>query len=227
MESMSALDGGVENVRHFYDAGVRWMLVTYNQPNEAGGGCLSDDTGLTEYGRAVVSEMNRVGMVVCGSHCSYRTARELIDISASPVIFSHSNPRAVWDHPRNIPDDLIRACAARGGVVGINGFGPFLGQNDASTAAYVRHIEYTLDLVGDDHVGIALDYVFDSKELDDFIAAHPEMFPPQFFRGGPTMVEPWRIPEITQELSRRGCSSNTLSKLLGGNHLRIAKEVWR
>jgi membrane dipeptidase len=227
IEGMDALDGDLGNVRTFYDLGVRWMLTAYNRPNEAGGGCLAKDHGLTDYGRKVVAEMNRVGMVVCGTHCGYRTAREMIDVSADPVIFSHSNPRGAWDHPRNIPDDLMRACAARGGVIGINGFGPFLGANDASTAAYVAHVEYALDLVGDDHVGIALDYVFDRDELDAYIAADPATFPPHLYSRGASMVEPWRLPEIARALSERGHSNATLKKLLGGNHMRIASQVWR
>lgn len=227
IEGMDALDGSLDNVERFYLLGVRWMLATYNRTNAAGGGCLGDDRGLTPFGRSVVARMNEVGMVCCGTHCGYRTAREIIDASASPVIFSHSNPRAVWDHPRNIPDDLMMACAARSGVIGINGFGPFLGQNDASTETFVRHVEYALDLVGDDHVGIALDYVFDRDEFDQLVATDPATFPPAYYAGGAQMVEPWRLPEIARLLLARGHSAETLGKLFGGNHLRIAREVWR
>lgn len=227
IEGMDVLEGDIANIQRFYNLGIRWMLTTYNRSNIAGGGCLGEDNGLTHFGREAIAEMNQVGMVACATHCGYRTAREMIDISADPVIFSHSNPRAVWDHPRNIPDDLMKACAARGGVIGINGFGPFLGQNDASTGTYVAHIEYALDLVGDDHVGIALDYVFDRDELDHYISTDPETFPPSHYSQGAEMVEPWRLPEIARTLSERGHSNETLSKLLGGNHLRIARQVWR
>jgi membrane dipeptidase len=227
IEGMDALEGDLGRVRALYDQGVRWMLATYNRSNVAGGGCLSSDDGLTDFGCRVIREMNEVGMVVCGSHCGYRTAREMIDMSAYPIIFSHSNPRALWNHPRNIPDDLMTACASRGGVIGINGFGPFLGPNDASTATYVGHLEYALDLVGEDHVGIALDYVFDRSELDRFIATDPEMFPPEFYSQGAHMVEPWRLPEIARKLAARGHSATTLQKLFGGNHFRIAGQVWR
>lgn len=227
IEGMDALDGEVDQVRAFYALGVRWMLVAYNQANEAGGGCLADDNGLSQFGRRVIREMNETGMVVCGSHCGYRTARELIDLSAHPTIFSHSNPRGKWDHPRNIPDDLMKACAARGGVIGINGFGPFLGLNDASTVTYVEHLEYALNLLGDEHVGIALDYVFDPSELDDLIASDPVTFPPKYYSAGAKMVEPWRLLEIAQCLIDRGYSLETLRKVFGGNHLRIAAQVWR
>lgn len=228
IEGMDALDGDVEQVRRFYDLGVRWMLVAYNQPNAAGGGCLApEDGGLTGFGRRVVAAMNEAGMVACGSHSGYRTARELIDASADPVIFSHSNPRAVWDHPRNIPDSLIRACAERGGVIGINGFGPFLGRNDASIETFAAHVEYVLDLAGEDHVGIALDYVFDAAELDEYIAADPATFPPELFSGGANMIAPWRLPEIAAYLHARGHGTATLAKLFGGNWMRVARAVWR
>lgn len=227
VEGMQVLEGSVAEVRTLYDLGVRWMLAAYNQPNAAGGGCLAYDAGLTDFGRRVITEMNATGMVVCGSHCGYRTARELIDASAAPVIFSHSNPLALRAHPRNIPDDLMIACAARGGVVGIAGFGPFLGENDASTATFVAHVEYALDLIGEEHVGIGLDYVFDRAELDTAIARDPLSFPPEFYSRGAHMVEPWRLPEIAQALAARGHSRATLQKVFGGNHLRIARQVWR
>jgi len=227
IEGMDALEGEIANVEKFYNLGVRWMLAAYNRANAAGGGCLAIDTGLTTYGRAVISEMNRVGMVVCGSHCGYRTAREMIDFSAEPVIFSHSNPKSMYDHPRNIPDDLMKACASRGGVIGINGFGPFLGRNDASIGRFVDHIAYALDLVGEDSVGLGLDYVFDGDELDALIATDPNTFPPEFYSRGANMIEPWRLPEIIQLLEGRGYSGGAIRKVLGENHLRIAQQVWR
>lgn len=226
IEGMEALDHQVSNVGTFYDLGVRWMLAAYNEPGAGGGGCMASDHGLTMFGRDVIAEMNRVGMVICASHCGYRTAREMIDTSADPVIFSHSNPRALWDHPRNIPDDLMKACAARGGVIGINGFGPFLGNNDASTARYVAHLEYALDLVGEDHLGIALDYVFDQAELDAYMTTNPQIFPPQFYTRGAQMLEPWRLAEVASMLTARGHSTATLRKIFGMNHLRIAKLIW-
>jgi membrane dipeptidase len=84
----------------------------------------------------------------------------------------------VHDHPRNLPDDLIRACAAPGDAININGIGIILGHNDNTTEAYVRHVRYVADLVGPQHVGIGLDYVFDSKEADSFVVANPQIFPP-------------------------------------------------
>ncbi|MDC8011218.1 dipeptidase [Tahibacter soli] len=228
IEGARAIGDQLSLVRLYYDLGVRWMLVAYNRNNLAGGGCQDDDGGLTDYGRRMLEEMARVGMIACCSHTGYRTAREAIDASPTPVIFSHSNPRALRDHPRNIPDDLIRACAARGGVVGINGIGIFLGDNDASSATLARHVEYVAGLVGVEHVGLGLDYTFDSAEVDEYIAAHPVTFPPHLGYGaGIRMVEPEQLPELTETLLARGWPENDVAAVLGGNWMRIARQVWR
>ncbi len=226
VEGGDALSGDLGNVEKLYALGVRWMLPSYNLANELGGGCLAEDGGLTSFGRRVVAEMNRVGMVVCASHCGYRTALDLIEASASPVIFSHSNPRSVWDHPRNIPDALMRACAERGGVVGINGFGPFLGANDASTETIVRHIEYAIDKIGPDHVGIALDYVFDIAEFELAILEDPASYPPDLYSAGAQMVPPAGLGDIHEALRARGHRAADLAKIFGLNHLGIAEQIW-
>lgn len=108
------------------------MLPSYNTRNSAGGCLDAVDEGLTGYGRALVRELNAVGMVADGSHCGARTGLDLCEVSQLPVVYSHSGMRAVWDHPRDITDEQARECAATGGVVGITGVGVFLGPNDAS-----------------------------------------------------------------------------------------------
>lgn len=228
IEGMRAIDDQLSLIQLYYDLGVRWMLIAYNAANRAGGGCQQPDEGLTEFGRRAIDEMARVGMILCCSHTGYRTAREAIDYSPNPVIFSHSNPRALRDHPRNVPDDLLEACAARGGVVGINGIGIFLGENDNSTAAMVRHIDYVVQLLGEDHVGISLDYCFDTAELDELVAKNPATFPPSLgYDCGVKMVEPERLPALVEALLAKGYGPDSLSKILGGNFLRVARAIWK
>src|SRR3546814_14221284 len=106
------------------------MLLAYNRNHRRGGGCQDEDIGLTAQGRRVLDEMKRVGMVLCCTHTGERTVREATEYMEQPVIFSHSNPRVIHDHPRNITDEQIRACAATGGVINISGIGIFLGNND-------------------------------------------------------------------------------------------------
>lgn len=228
IEGMCAVADQPSLVSLYYELGVRWMLIAYNKNNPAGGGCQDDDIGLTDFGRKVIDEMVRVGMVACCSHTGHRTVREVIDYSPNPVIFSHSNPRALHDHPRNIPDDLMKACAARGGVVGINGIGIFLGHNDTRTETIVRHIDYAVNLIGEDHVGLGLDYVFDSAELDDYMNKMAATFPAEMGYGaGMRMVEPERLTDITAQLLRLGYRDSVVRKILGGNLLRVAEQVWR
>jgi membrane dipeptidase len=204
------------------------MLLAYNRNNRAGGGCQDEDTGLTVFGRRMLVEMARVGIVACCSHTGYRTAREAIDESPTPVIFSHSNARALVDHPRNIPDDLIRACAARGGVVGVNGIGIFLGANDASVGNVARHVLHMLDLVGSEHVGLGLDYIFDTSDLAAEIAAHPDKFPPHLgYSADIAMTPPEQLPALADELARRGVDDESLARIFGGNWMRIARAVWQ
>jgi membrane dipeptidase len=228
IEGGSALNGDLSMVERYYRLGVRWMLIAYNRNTLLGGGCNDEDCGLTAFGRRVVDEMARVGMVVCCTHTGFRTTMDVMGYSKNPVIFSHSNPLGVWRHRRNIRDEAIKACAATGGVVGINGIGFFLGQNDSRTETFVRHVDYLVQLVGPRHVGLGLDYVFDEQELADFVAANPLAFPPEEYGDGrPGLVRPEQIPAIAEELLRLGYSSQDLRDILGGNHLRVAQQVWR
>jgi membrane dipeptidase len=228
IEGGGALDGRLEMVELYYNLGVRWMLFAYNKNNLLGGGCKDDDSGLTAFGGEVLAEMERVGMVPCCSHTGYRTTMQVMERARGPVIFSHSNPAALWPHRRNIGDQAIKACAATGGVVGINGIGLFLGHNDASTETIVRHIDYVVQLVGPNHVGIGLDYVFDQEELETFVRKNPEIFPPSEYGNAPqAFVRPEQLPEIVEHLSRLGYDEAALSAILGGNHLRVARQTWR
>jgi membrane dipeptidase len=152
---------------------------------------------------------------------------EILERASRPVIFSHSNPRSIWEHPRNIHDEAIRACAKTGGVVGINGIGIFLGENDVATELIVRHCHYVANLVGSAHVGLALDYVYDQQAANDFVKANPETYPPEKFPDGLLMMEPERFPAIAEGLLKSGFSESDIRNVLGGNHLRIAREVWK
>ena len=232
IEGANAIGDQLSLIELYHALGVRWMLLAYNRNNRAGGGCQDDDSGLTPFGRQVIAEMERVGMVLCLSHTGHRTAREAIDAATRPVIFSHSNPSAVHAHPRNIPDDLIRACAATGGVVGINGVGSFLGRvdghDDISSATFARHVDHVVQLVGPQHVSIALDYVFDMDELEAYFEKMKHTFPPDLgYSSRPAFVAPEQLPEIVQVLLDQGYRDEDLRDILGGNLLRLARTVWK
>ena len=228
IEGANAVGDQLSLIQLYYDLGVRWMLMAYNTSNRAGGGCQDEDGGLTNFGRAMVEEMERVGMLLCLSHTGHRTVREVLAMATQPLIFSHSNCAALHPHPRNIPDELIRACAATGGVVGINGVGIFLGKNDISSETYARHVDHVVQLVGPAHVSIALDYVFDMRELEEHLEKMKGTFPPGLgYEMGARFVPPEQLEEIVVTLQGWGYSDADLTALLGGNLLRLAKQVWK
>lgn len=231
LEGTNPLDGRIEMVEVYHSLGVRQMLFAYNRNNAAGGGCHDDDSGLTEFGRAIVDEMNRLGMFVDVSHCSYRTSMEAIEYSKLPVIFSHSNARALCDHERNIRDEQIVACAQRGGVVGINGISLFLGDPSSSSRRFADHVEYAIDLAGPDHVGIGLDYVFPvgSESVDDVVLANPHFWPPErgYDVAEVTCARPSQLLEVAELLRERGHSEQTIRGVMGENFLRLASLIWK
>jgi membrane dipeptidase len=227
IEGAKAVDDQLSLISFYYDLGVRWMLIAYNRSNRAGGGCLDAlDGGLTEFGARVVDEMARVGMVTCCSHTGERTSLDVVEHAKNPVIFSHSNPRALWDHPRNIRDHVIRACAAKGGVICINGVGAFLGANDTRSETVARHIDYVAKLAGIEHVALGLDYVFDNEEVLAYLRAHPETFGRDASSPEVRFVAPEQIPEIALCLKAMGYAGSDIQRVLGLNLLRVAA-VWK
>ena len=229
LEGAKALDGQLSMIGAYYELGVRSMLLAYNANNALSSGCVDEDTGLTQLGRDAVAEMNRVGMIVDCSHMGLRSTMAVFESSTAPVIFSHSNPLALNRHPRNITDEQIKACAATGGVVGINGVGRFLGDQETRSETLARHIDYVAQLVGPSHVGLGLDYVFDLDEIDAYHKAHPEMFPEgtNWTHDQARFAQPEQLPEITEHLLGMGYADADIVLILGKNFLRVAEQVWK
>lgn len=203
------------------------MLFAYNRTNALAGGCQDVDNGLTGFGREVLAEMERVGMMVCCSHIGEKSALEIMELAQGPVIYSHSNPLGKWQHARNISDRAMRACARTGGVVGLNGIGVFLGENDARVETLVEHVDYALNLIGPDHVAIGLDYAFDEEEVRTFLKAHPDVYPPEKYPNGIEMVPPESFPRVAELLLARGWSGAEVRQVMGANLLRVATQVWK
>ncbi|QLY34194.1 membrane dipeptidase [Nocardia huaxiensis] len=240
LEDSGPLGGNLDNVKMFYDLGVRSLLPTYNHANPAGCGCLDiDDTGLTGYGRDLVRELNAVGMFADGTHCSPRTGLDIAAVTSVPMIYSHSNFAALWEHPRNISDDQARACAETGGVIGINGVGIFLGRNGVDERAgrleaMADHIVYGAELVGIEHIGVGSDFSFDGDQFNAEIAENPDTFSEDYTKWGPLQWTPPEdlfgdneIPTLDEVLARRGFSEAERAAVLRGNFARVAREVWR
>ena len=229
IEGMNALNDDINMLGVYHALGVRQMLFAYNLNNAAAGGCHDTDTGLTAFGRQVVNEMNRLGILVDCSHAAYTTTLDIMNESSKPVVFSHSNPNSVWHHQRNISDEQIKACAQTNGVIGMNGMGIFLGENDVSNDTLLKHITYVSELVGPQHVGIGFDY---SPKLDIDIGAilqsRPDYWPkgqqydtPNIKHAGPDQLE-----NLTDKLLLTGFSETEVSGILGENFRRVARSAW-
>ena len=146
-----------------------------------------------------------------------------------PVIFSHSNVKSLCDHPRNLTDDQIKACAQQNGVVGVTGVNLFLNDGfDTSTQSIVEHIDYIVQLVGPEYVGIGLDYVVDQGEMNDFISKHPDSFKKISHSQAKSLkfAVPEQIGEIPELLYRRGYSRDAVENIMGKNFSRVAQENW-
>lgn len=230
LEGSDMLDGDLDMLRLYRDLGVRQMHLAYNRDNRVGGGCHGADVGLTPFGRSVVAEINRLGILMDCSHTGHRSSLEIMEMSTRPVVFSHANARRLVDHPRNASDAQITACARTGGVVGVTGVGLFLGDREAGTESMVRHIDYLCDLVGAAHVGLGLDFVFVRGVDDDPPGLdRAQWWPPEAGYGdftGLTFATPEQLPEITEALLRRNYPEADVRAILGGNFLRVAEQSW-
>jgi len=230
LQETNPLDGEVAMVEIFYQLGVRHMLLAYNQKNRVGDGCAErTDAGLSRFGVSVVQEMNRVGMLVDGTHTGYRTTMEAMEVSSAPFIFSHCNAWAVVPHYRNIKDDQIKACAATGGVIGVNGLGEFLDDPRARTESIFQHLDHMVNLVGPAHVGIGLDYVKNTAGFWNWVRDNPDMWPP--VNGKPhddtDFGQPEQLGELCELMLSHQYAEDDVHAILGGNFARVAREVWR
>jgi membrane dipeptidase len=228
------LEGGVplgdrpEMVGLFYDLGVRQVHLAYNRNNAIGGGCYDTDIPLTAFGRKVVAAINAAGMLMDCSHTGHRTSLDIMEVSTAPVFFSHSNARALVDDPRNVTDEQIHACVATGGLIAVNGVSRFLGDRDGGADAILRHIDYLVQMIGPEHVGLGIDSVY-HQGLEDLPRDCDRAFWWPGYANGPrvTIAPPERLPEITEGLVRMAYSEDAIRRILGQNMLDLARKVWR
>jgi len=214
------------------------MHLTYNRRNAIGDGCAEPaNGGLSDFGQAVVAEMNRVGIIVDVAHAGWRTSLEAVQISQRPIVASHTVCNSVHEHIRAKPDEVIKAIADKGGLIGICCIPRFLG-GTGDISAMMDHIDYAVKLVGAEHVAIATDLAYSSRNGDREWEKVPErgarranweqLWPPDDFVSRPEMMQSmaWtNWPLFTVGLVQRGHSDEDIQKILGNNALRVARDV--
>lgn len=229
-QGTNPIEKNINLVETFYELGVRSMILSYNARNAVGDGCIEvSDAGLSRLGKQLINKMNSVGMLIDCAHTGYQTSLDAMSLSTKPVVFSHSNVHQLAPHPRNLRDDQIVACANTGGFIGINGNGPLLGDATASISKYVDHIDYIIQLVGDDHVGLGTDLVYFPEIFDQFMKKNSVVYPVNY--GVPSIgqwksVQPEQLTAIITEMQTRGYEETTISKVIGGNYLRVIGNTW-
>ncbi|HEV8024598.1 MAG TPA: membrane dipeptidase [Candidatus Nanopelagicales bacterium] len=217
-------------VEVFWDLGVRIAQLTYNIQNHVGGACYDPhDSGLTRYGSIVVSEMNRVGMLIDLSHVGNRTSLDAVHASAKPVAITHANPLWFADTPRNKPDEVINAVAERGGVIGACLYPNVIGGKETTQEEFCKMVVRLVDQVGIEHVGLGSDctrnwdssyveFLRDGRWQPRSGASWPEW--PEWFSS------PLDLPELSNALSDAGLDDDQLAAVMGENWLRLFEEVF-
>jgi len=238
-QNATMLEGDAANLDVFQRFGVRIIQLTYNDRNLLGDGCLEPaNAGLSRHGRDVVARMNELRMLVDLSHCGLQTTADGIATSSRPVAITHSGCRGVFDHPRSKTDDILRALANKGGVIGIYMM-PFLNAQGQPTAAdLIKQIEYAVKVCGEDHVGIGSDLSITPHVVNaEYETKHRRFVEGRKQRGIAAPREedymfvkdlntPRRLELIADQLLTRGHSATRVEKIIGGNWMRVFGEVW-
>ena len=208
IENGLALNGRIENLRHFSERGIVYMTLCHNGDNDICDSARGSEThhGVSSFGKDVIREMNRLGIMVDLSHANEKSFYDALEISQTPIVCSHSSCRALCNHPRNLTDDQMRALAAKGGVMQITIYNGFLVENGEATVMDVlRHLEHAIQVMGIEHVGIGTDFDGDGG-----------------IRGFASSSE---VINFTRQLMARNYSEEDIRKIWGGNFLRVMEQV--
>ena len=239
-QNASPIENDLARLAIFKQLGVGVIQVTYHERNLLGNGCFErTDEGLSNFGLDAVREMNRVGILIDLSHVGERTTLETIEHSEKPVACTHANAKSYYDVPRNKADEALKLLAEKGGVVGATAITTFLRTGVSSTLEdYVDAIDHMVELIGIDHVGIGTDFTQNQPKLfwryinsqqgtkfpSTFIDPEVQFDEMQLYPVG--LETPDEMPNIAGELMGRGYGPDDVAKILGGNWLRLLREVW-
>ena len=208
IENGIALDGDLKNLRHFKDRGIVYVTLCHNGDNEICDSARGNQThgGVSAFGAQVISEMNRLGIMVDLSHAHEKSFYDALELSKTPIVCSHSSARALCDHPRNLTDDQMRALAQKGGVAQTTLYHGFLKKDgEATILDAMAHLEHAIDVMGIDHVGLGTDFDGDGG-----------------IRG---LADVSELLNFTRQLLARRFSRQDIQKIWGGNFLRVMQQV--
>jgi membrane dipeptidase len=235
------IEDDLDLVDAYKSLGVGMIQLTYNVKNRVGDGCEErTDAGLSRFGLDFIKRMNEARLVVDCSHTGFRTTMDAIEASKRPTVFSHAGAFSVHPSPRNISDEQIKAVAATGGLVGAVGYPPFVSAAPRpSLDDFIRHIDHMVNLVGIDHVALGIDYFTGQHPIasDDVAAAiykrlvdegrwSPKAYPPPPYYYPAGIETPEGLPNLTARLLERGYAPADILKIMGGNWVRVFREVW-
>jgi len=247
MEGAAMIENELDRIEVLYGFGVRALGIAYSEGNALGAGLKEPrDGGLTVFGRKAVERMNKVGMLIDCSHCGDQTTLDTIEVSEKPIILSHIGAQALWESNRLAPDEVLEACAGKGGLIGIEAAPHTTLTYDHRThdlEAFMEHFEYVKGLVGIDHVGFGPDSLFgDHVGLHNTYAANLSI---QEAHGGKRANSAGKDMEfekveyvkgienptegsinILRWLVKRGYSDEDIRKVMGENAIRLLSRVW-
>ncbi|HEX7115184.1 MAG TPA: membrane dipeptidase [Steroidobacter sp.] len=223
-----------EDVKFFYQLGQRCAQLTYNSQNLLGAGSTERvDGGVSDFGAEIIKAMNEIGMLVDVSHCGDRTTLDAIELSSKPIAITHSNCKALNNHPRLKTDEAIVKLAQKGGVMGITGVRNFVRDKEPTTVEHmVDHIDHVVKLAGIEHVGIGSDADlngYDDMPPDQYKelkASYKESYAFRDKIDTDGFDHPRKVFDLTEALIRRGYSDENITLVLGGNFRRLLGEVW-
>jgi len=221
-------------VRIFHLLGIRVIQIAYNEQNLLGCGGDDKDAGVTKLGRIMIEKMNTVGILVDASHCGYRTTLDAINYSSKPIAFTHANPKFLCNHYRNKTDEELKALAERGGVVGLNAYSNFYmktKEEKPDLNDFLNCLDYTVNLIGAEHVGFGLDLSPGAKwnptAYAEWARRNPGLAPNDLEHISLVgLDEPCKIINIARGLVKRGYKDEEIMGILGGNFLRLFSEIF-
>ena len=229
LEDSRQLEKDLRKVRLFHDLGVRRMQIVYTTLNDAGCGAGDRlDAGLSRFGVELVEEIQACGMLLDLCHAGPATLQDAVRVANRPAIWSHTNVRAVFDHPNNLTDEQLDHVAVNGGVVGVSGIPFYACGPDGSLERVLDHVDHVARRIGVEHVGIGL-AIFENHPLSfysRFAGLPKEIYgnPPWSWPPGIATVS--EFPNIADALFGRGYDASQVEAILGGNHLRLLEQAW-